>query len=49
MHNMTAHILINEKDIVNYEQILHDINHSLEDKYPIVHTTLQFEITKKKG
>lgn len=47
MHNMTAHILINEKDIVNYEQILHDINHSLEDKYSIVHTTLQFEVSKK--
>lgn len=44
MHNMTAHILINEKDIINYAQILHDVNHSLEDNYSIVHTTLQIEI-----
>ena len=44
MHNMTAHILIHEKDIINYEQILHVINHSLEDKYSIVHTTFQFEV-----
>ena len=44
MYNMTAHILINEKDITNYAQILHDINHSLEDNYSIVHTTLQIEI-----
>ena len=48
MHNMTAHILIAEKDIVNYEQIIHDINHSLEDKFSIVHSTLQFEINKVK-
>jgi len=48
MHNMTAHILIDEKDITNYEQIIHDINHSLEDKFSIVHSTLQFEVNKVK-
>ncbi|MFT7003579.1 MAG: cobalt-zinc-cadmium efflux system protein [Sulfurimonas sp.] len=46
MYNMTAHILISEKDIENFEQILHEINHSLEEKYSIVHTTLQFEVNK---
>ncbi|PLY06203.1 MAG: cation transporter [Arcobacter sp.] len=46
MHNMTAHILIDKKDMNEYENILHDINHTLEDKYSIVHTTLQFEFTK---
>ncbi len=48
MYNMTAHILIDDKDISNYEEILHNVNHSLEDKYGIVHSTLQFEINKVK-
>ena len=46
MYNMTAHILIAEKDLSRYEQIIHDINHSLEDKFCIVHSTLQFEVDK---
>lgn len=46
MYNMTAHIVIDEKDISNYERILHEVNHSLENKYSIVHSTLQFEINK---
>lgn len=44
MYNMTAHILIQEEDISNYEEILHDVNHTLEEKYSIVHSTLQFEV-----
>jgi len=46
MYNMTAHILIDNKDIEEYENILNEINYSLEDKYSIVHTTLQFEWAK---
>jgi cobalt-zinc-cadmium efflux system protein len=46
MHNMTAHILISKQDIEEYEKILLDINHSLEDKYSIVHVTLQLEFQK---
>ncbi|MAC83956.1 MAG: cation transporter [Arcobacter sp.] len=46
MYNMTAHILIDKEDIQAYEKILHDVNHSLEDKYSIVHVTLQLEFKK---
>ena len=46
MYNMTAHILIDNEDIQAYEKILHDVNHSLEDKYSIVHVTLQLEFKK---
>ena len=34
---------INKKSLENYEQLLHEINHELKDKYKIVHTTFQFE------
>lgn len=44
MYNMTAHILIDKKDIEDYETILNDINCSLEKKYSIAHSTLQFEL-----
>ncbi|WP_072682376.1 cation diffusion facilitator family transporter [Arcobacter sp. LA11] len=47
MYNMTAHILINKDDIEEYENILHEINHSLEHEYSIVHTTLQLEFQRK--
>lgn len=43
MFNMTAHIRIDKKDINNYEKILKKLNHDLEHKYKIVHTTFQFE------
>ena len=43
MYNMTAHILINNEDIKEYKNILNEINHSIEHKYSIVHTTFQFE------
>lgn len=43
MYNMTAHVKINKKSLENYEQLLHEINHELKDKYKIVHTTFQFE------
>lgn len=43
MYNMTAHILIDKKDIEEYENILSQVNSSLEERYSIVHTTLQFE------
>lgn len=46
MYNMTAHILIYKDDLKEYESILHEINHTLEDKYSIVHTTLQLEFKK---
>jgi len=46
MYNLTAHILIDEKDIKKYEKILTEINHSLEHKYSIVHSTFQFEFTR---
>jgi KDO2-lipid IV(A) lauroyltransferase len=43
MYNMTAHVKIDKKSLENYEQLLHEINHELKDKYKIVHTTFQFE------
>ena len=43
MYNMTAHVKINKQSLENYEQLLHEINHDLKDKYKIVHTTFQFE------
>lgn len=43
MYNMTAHVKIDKKSLENYEQLLHEINHDLKDKYKIVHTTFQFE------
>lgn len=43
MYNMTAHVQINKSSLENYEQLLHDINHELKEKYKIVHTTFQFE------
>ncbi|MGJ0310118.1 cation diffusion facilitator family transporter [Aliarcobacter cryaerophilus] len=43
MYNMTAHIKIDKKDLENYEEILHKINHNLKEKFKIVHTTFQFE------
>ncbi len=43
MYNMTAHIKIDKKDLGNYEEILHQINHNLKEKFKIVHTTFQFE------
>ena len=43
MYNMTAHIKIDKKDLENYEEILHQINHNLKEKFKIVHTTFQFE------
>jgi cobalt-zinc-cadmium efflux system protein len=43
MYNMTAHIKINKNKIEKYEDILHNINHKIQHKYKIVHTTFQFE------
>ena len=43
MYNMTAHVKINKESLENYEQLLHEINHELKEKYKIVHTTFQFE------
>ncbi|MBY0541037.1 MAG: cation diffusion facilitator family transporter [Campylobacterales bacterium] len=43
MYNMTAHVKINKESLENYEQLMHEINHELKDKYKIVHTTFQFE------
>jgi cobalt-zinc-cadmium efflux system protein len=43
MYNMTAHVKIDKKSLENYEQLLHEINHELKEKYKIVHTTFQFE------
>ena len=43
MYNMTAHIKIDKKDLENYEEILHQINQNLKEKFKIVHTTFQFE------
>ncbi len=43
MYNMTAHIKTDKKDLENYEEILHQINHNLKEKFKIVHTTFQFE------
>ena len=34
---------IDKKDLENYEEILHQINHNLKEKFKIVHTTFQFE------
>jgi len=43
MYNMTAHILINEKNSQEYNEILKSVNSSLETKFSIAHSTLQFE------
>lgn len=43
MYNMTAHVKIKKSSLENYEQLLHEINHELKQKYKIVHTTFQFE------
>jgi len=43
MYNMTAHVKIEKKDLVNYEEILYQINNNLKEKFKIVHTTFQFE------
>jgi cobalt-zinc-cadmium efflux system protein len=43
MYNMTAHVKIDKKDLEHYEEILHQINHDLKEKFRIVHTTFQFE------
>lgn len=43
MYNMTAHVKINKKNLENYEEILHQINHNLKERFKIVHTTFQFE------
>ena len=43
MYNMTAHIRIDKNKVLDYEKILHDINHDIKHKYKIVHTTFQFE------
>lgn len=43
MYNMTAHVKISKDDVENYHEILKKINHDLEHKYKIVHTTFQFE------
>ena len=43
MYNMTAHVKIDKKDLEDYEEILHQINHNLKEKFKIVHTTFQFE------
>lgn len=43
MYNMTAHVKIDKKDLEDYENILHGINHDLKEKFKIVHTTFQFE------
>ncbi|MBU0924347.1 cation diffusion facilitator family transporter, partial [bacterium] len=42
MYNMTAHVKIDKKSLDKYEEILHEINHDLKEKYKIVHTTFQF-------
>lgn len=44
MYNMTAHILVDKKELNSYEEILENLNHILEEKYSIVHTTFQLEI-----
>lgn len=46
MYNMTAHILIDEKELNSYEEILENLNHILEENYSIVHSTFQLEIKK---
>ena len=43
MYNMTAHVKIDKKDLEDYEEILHQINYNLKEKFKIVHTTFQFE------
>lgn len=43
MFNMTAHVKISKDDVEDYHEILKKINHDLEHKYKIVHTTFQFE------
>jgi len=43
MYNMTAHVKIKKSSLENYEQLLHEMNHELKQKYKIVHTTFQFE------
>ncbi|WP_320034723.1 cation diffusion facilitator family transporter [Halarcobacter sp.] len=43
MYNMTAHVKIDKSSFENYENILHEINHDLKEKFKIVHTTFQFE------
>ena len=43
MYKMNAKIKINKESLENYEQLLHEINHELKEKYKIVHTTFQFE------
>ena len=43
MYNMTAHVKIDKKSLDKYEELLHEINHGLKEKYKIVHTTFQFE------
>lgn len=43
MYNMTAHILISEENSQEYNEILIRVNKSLEKKFSIVHSTLQFE------
>ncbi|XOB61471.1 cation diffusion facilitator family transporter [Campylobacterota bacterium DY0563] len=43
MYNMTAHVKIDKNSFENYENILHEINHDLKEKFKIVHTTFQFE------
>ncbi|MDD3007539.1 MAG: cation diffusion facilitator family transporter [Arcobacter sp.] len=43
MYNMTAHVKIDKKDLEDYKEILHQINHNLKKKFKIVHTTFQFE------
>jgi cobalt-zinc-cadmium efflux system protein len=43
MYNMTAHIKINKNSLEHYEQLVHEVNYELKEKYKIVHTTFQFE------
>ncbi len=43
MYNLTAHVKIDKKNLDDYKQILHEINHGLKEKYKIVHSTFQFE------
>lgn len=43
MYNMTAHVKIDKTSFKEYEQILHNINHDLKERFKIVHTTFQFE------
>lgn len=40
---MTAHICIRESDIKASEEIIHEIQHMLKEKYNISHSTLQLE------